>query len=190
MSEPKQKMSVLNLTQKMLDHMESAGYRAPTIVKSGIVCRMLTEFSESNCEGMYSGEIGKRFLEHVAQRVPPLSKSHYAIYRVVIERINHILADDFDWYPKSRWPQAYEHSCFDEAIFNYENYLYRTEKTKKIHARRCATMDENGLCAAAAYGILGVHGTRPASFCRHERAQKTGIALSDRTTNCSIAYGC
>ena len=71
----------------------------------------------------------------------------------------------------------------------FQNFLVRVQQKRYMHVA-CATMDENGLRAARPYGILSVHGKRPASSCRYERAQKTGIALSDRTTNCSIANGC
>ena len=98
-----QQILVEDVIQDIMKVLERQGYNKSGNRKYNTVYRGLAKFSHSNYGGEYSHEIGEAFVQSLAERTPPLSKGFFRTYSVAVERANHIMEGDDNWYPRKRY---------------------------------------------------------------------------------------
>ena len=115
--------------------LERQGYHVSSSRKYKTIYRALAQYSQSNFGGEYSHEIGEGFIQTLREQAVPLSPGFFRTYAVAVERINHVMEGDRDWYPRKK-QLDYEKSSYQKEAGMYEEYLRNSGKTKSdIRAR-------------------------------------------------------
>jgi len=115
---------------------EKQGAAYGTRKKCQSIFRSLAAFSNDNFHGEYTAEIGESFLSIHRQRVPKyLGSATFDAYVCAIQRINHVIEGDLEWYP-TKPSMDYAKSKFDKIVKEYAEYLKNSGKTKSdVRAR-------------------------------------------------------
>jgi len=145
MTKEKQSTPIRELTNAVTEHMKTEGYRTSTLKNYSHIYHAIVKFSENNHEGMYTEEIGEKFLQQISRKTSPLSTAYFRTYCTEIQRINHFLTGDRNWRPRYRASKEYISSCYDQIINEYEVYLGSTGKTRndvrhRLHILSCFLM--------------------------------------------------
>jgi len=124
-----QKILVEDVIRDTITVLERQGYNKSGYRKHNTVFRALAQFSRSNFLGAYSHEIGEAFIQSLRERTHPLSKGFFREYAVAVERANHVMEGDDNWYPRKKYLD-YEKSTYQKEVAMYEEYLRNSGKTK------------------------------------------------------------
>lgn len=113
--------------------MQECGYSKSHIEGHQRIYLSLKNYCQSISKETYTRELGETFLHVFDRRRPTKSPNLLRFYKTAIRRLNDAL-DDVEWQPERKSDKVYASSCFDAIVYAYEQYLYRTGKTKK-HVR-------------------------------------------------------
>lgn len=130
-----QQIPIQDLIRDVLSVLEKQGYKIHNTRKYNTVYRGLAQYCQKISGGKYSLEIGETFIESLRNRKPTLSKGYLDTYITAVERANHIMEGDDEWYPRKATLE-YQDSPFKNAAKIYDEYLRNSGKTKSdVHAR-------------------------------------------------------
>ena len=118
------------LIEKTLEKMRDQGYCESHIFKYERIYSSLKTYCRVTSGGKYSEELGEKFIRVFDQRRPTQNPDSLCSYKSAICRLNFALTD-IEWQPGRKPEIAYANSCFNAVVCAYEQYLYRTGKTKK-----------------------------------------------------------
>jgi len=124
-----QKVFVEDVIRKTMSVLEQQGYNIHGTRIHNTIYRGLAKFSHSNYSGEYSHNIGEAFIQSLLERTPPLSKGFFRSYAVAVERANHVMEGDENWYPRKKL-LGYKNSVYTKETTMYEEYLRNSGKTK------------------------------------------------------------
>lgn len=134
-----QKILVQNVIRDVLTALERQDYKIHNTRKYNTVYRGLAQYCQREHNGEYSHEIGEAFIQSLRQRKPPLSKAFIDVYITAVERANHVMEGEDNWYPRKKMLD-YEDSVFRNEAVLYDEYLRNSGKTKcDIRARMHVT---------------------------------------------------
>jgi site-specific recombinase XerD len=143
---------------------EKQGYSPSSRRKDRSVYRMLSQFSQERYGGEYSIGVGEAFIQEVAQREPPLSAAFFRTYVTTVERLNHALENDTDWFPPLQPTMEYARSRFSKELLDYNEYLKNSGKTicdvrSRMHlvARFLNCADRHGLTKLQELGAQHIY---------------------------------
>jgi len=144
--------------------LERQGYNKNGSRKYNTVYRALAQFSHRHFGGEYTHEVGETFIQFLRERIPPLSKEFFRTYAVAVERANHFLEGDDNWYPRKK-PLEYEVSAYTKEVAMYEEYLRNGGKTKsdvrsRMHVvgRFLSYVDNAGIAALSEITAQNIYG--------------------------------
>ena len=123
------------LTQEVLAVMRADGYSCENEFD---IYRSLSVFCREKHERKYSQDVGAAFLSEKLWAIK--STEHQHVYQNAIMRLNQALSGNIHWKPNPIL-KPYPHSCFDEIVSGYEEYLNKTKKTRndiRSHVRLAA----------------------------------------------------
>ena len=123
------RIMVQDVIRNVLSTLERQGYRIHNTRKYNTLYRALAQFCQNRHCGVYSPETGAEFVESLRQRMPPLSKAYIDAYNTAVERANHVMEGETDWYPRKKLLD-YEDSVFQSEAVLYEEYLRNGGKRK------------------------------------------------------------
>lgn len=121
---------VEDVIQAARSMLERQGYSFAIKRKHQSIYRSVAFFSSERFEGKYSFAVGEAYVQQLLYRDPPLSKEYLSTNIVAIERLNHVLENDFDWYPSLRPELEYAQSRFSKVLLEYNEFLQNSGKTK------------------------------------------------------------
>ena len=136
MQDEKRSVSVQELIQATLSHMEAVGYTYMTRESHIYAYRAVARYAENTHQARYTEEVGQNFLQHSMNRTPPLSARRLCILQLSVRWLDHVLAEDFDWRPDMERCKKYARSRYDSIVIAYEAYLKATEKADDYVRRR------------------------------------------------------
>ena len=122
------KNRIEDIIRDTITMLEQQGFKVSGSRKYKTVYRALANFCQSKFRGEYSHEIGETFIQSLRERTPPLSKGFFRTYVAAIERLNHVMEGDKDWYPRKNVPD-YEGLAYQKEAAMYEEYLRNSGKT-------------------------------------------------------------
>ena len=183
-----EKIPISEAIQAAITQMEKRKYSDSMMKRHKYIYRALQRFSESNCDGVYTSEIGMDFVSTLSRRNPPLSPKNFNVYINAVLRIDHSIDGDADWYPTPKQPKGYAYSCFDELIAEYETYLMNSGKT--LPNVRCRVhIVSRFLRFVDSYGIKSLRGlTAPCIYAAFQAATDKGNFRKAVTAFLRYAY--
>jgi len=110
--------------------MEKQGYCKGHMKKHRSIYRAIALFSKEKFDGKYSFEVGETYVRSITQRKPPLSAEHFRTHINAVERLNHVLEGEQNWYPPLKMMVAYADSSFRKELADYGEYLRNSGKTE------------------------------------------------------------
>ena len=126
----KEQRKCAELTQKILAIMREDGYtECSTDNHLKYIYNKLTRFCEDYNEGLYSPDIGMKFLVECENLIS--NRRYFLTHKIAIDRIDHALSGNFHFRPATKKELPYASSCFDEQLLLYEKQLFESGKTKK-----------------------------------------------------------
>ena len=146
-----QKIMVQDVIRDVLTILERQGYKIHNTRRYNTIYRALAQYCQNQFNGEYSSEIGAAFIQSLRQREPPLSKPFIDVYITCVERANHVIEGETDWYPRKKILE-YTDSVFRNEARLYDEYLRNSGKTKsdvraRMHvvARFLQYVDQSGI---------------------------------------------
>lgn len=123
------RISVEDVIRDTMLMLERQGYKIHNTRKYNTAYRGLAQYCQNHNNGEYSHDIGEAFIQSLRERETPLSDGFFRTYVCAVERANHVLEGEHDWYPHKQLLE-YVDSVFTKEAKLYEEYLRNSGKTK------------------------------------------------------------
>jgi hypothetical protein len=128
---------IQDVIRDTLSVLERQGYKVHNTRKYNTIYHGLAKYCWNNYDGEYTQEIGDSFVQSLRERNPPLSKSFLNTYITAVERANHVIEGEENWYPRKKLFD-YDDSAFRNEAAMYNEYLLNSGKTKNdVRGRIC-----------------------------------------------------
>ena len=129
------KILIQDVIRDTLTILERQGYKIHNTRRYNTVYRSLAQYCQSHNNGEYLQKIGEDFIQSLQKRDPPLSKEFLGEYITAVERANHIMEGEVNWYPHKKLLE-YNDSAFRNEVVIYDEYLRNSGKQKNdVRAR-------------------------------------------------------
>jgi integrase len=120
---------IQDVIRDTLSVLERQGYKVHNTRKYNTIYHGLAKYCWNNYDGEYTQEIGESFVQSLRERNPSLSKSFLNTYITAVERANHVIEGEENWYPRKKFFD-YDDSAFRNEAAMYNEYLLNSGKTK------------------------------------------------------------